>query len=121
MKLANFHMQVAQKLGIVMVSGTLSPEDRDVIQSGYDRLVLELDEHQLSFWRGDEDVPDVYADILIGMTAAMLVDDFVIQDPRRSQIIGQFAWGLAPITPGERRLRALMRLPSTGAPVVEYF
>jgi hypothetical protein len=104
-----------------MVSGSLSVEDRDVIQSAYDRLMLELNEHELSFWRGDEDVPDTYADILIGMTAANLVDDFVIQDPRRSQIIGQFAWGLVPVSPGERRLRAMMRLPATGAPVVEYF
>ena len=121
MRLANFHTHVAQKLGIIMVSGTLSAEDRDVIQSAYDRLMAELNEHDLSFWRGDEDVPDTYADILIGMTAAMLVDDFVIAEPRRSQILAQHAWGLVPITPGERRLRGLMRLPATGAPVIEYF
>jgi hypothetical protein len=58
---------------------------------------------------------------VIGMTAAMCVDPFVITEPRRSQILGQHAWGLPTTSPTERRLRSIMRQDATGEPAVWYF
>ena len=122
MELATFRLRVGQRLGVVPVSGTLSAEDGDLVTSAYELLVAELMTHGLAFWGTEDAVPDDYADILIGMTAAMLVDDFTIAEPRRTQIIGQYAFGLPQPSVNERRLRRLMAVGmGEEATEAEYF
>lgn len=122
MILEDFQRRVAQRLGVLPVGGALSADDADVIQAAYSNLLNELGEHDLAWWNADEAVPDQYADCLIGMTAAMVVDDFTIPEPRRSQLIVQCAFGLPSASMNERRLRALTRAgPSTAEATIEYF
>lgn len=122
MLLADFQRRVAQRLAVLPVGGTLSAEDAEVIQGAYDNLLQELGEHDLAWWNADEAVPDRYSDCLIGMVAANLVDDFTIPEPRRSQLIGQGAFGLPATSIAERRLRALTRVGPSGSRVeIEYY
>jgi len=122
MILEDFQRRVAQRLAVLPVSGTLDANDADVIQGAYENLLAELGEHNLAWWNADEAVPDIYADCLIGMTAAMIVDDFTIPEPRRSQLIVQCAFGLPNVSMNERRLRSLTRAgPSTDSVEREYF
>lgn len=120
MQLADFYLRVGQRLGIVPTAGSLSAEDGAVIASAYRALVGELIEHGLVFWNSDEEVPDTYAEPVIGMTAAGLVDEFTLPEPRRSQLIMQHAFGLPVASHSERRLRALTRAAGSGVSVVEY-
>lgn len=121
MTLADFYKRVAQKISILPVGGTLSSDDADVIRVAYENLVHELLEHDLAWWNDDEDVPDLYADCMIGMTAASVVDEFTIPEPRRSQLIAQHAFGLPMASVSERRLRALTRAGDSDGPVIEFF
>jgi len=122
MILEDFQRRVAQKLAVLPVSGTLNANDADVIQKAYEGLLHELGEHSLSWWNADESVPDPYADCLIGMVAASVVDDFTIPEPRRSQLIGQCAFGLPQASVNERRLRALTSAGFTGESIeAEYY
>jgi hypothetical protein len=121
MTLADFYKRVAQRLGVLPVAGTLSADDAEVVRQAYENLIHELLEHDLAFWNDDEDVPDKYSDPLIGMTAAMLVDEFTIPEPRRSQILVQHAFGLPVASVSERRLRALLRAPNTGTSAIEFY
>jgi hypothetical protein len=121
MILEDFQRRVAQRLGVLPVSGTLAAEDAEVIQGAYDSLLQELGEHDLAWWNADEAVPDKFADVLVGMVAASLVDDFTIPEPRRSQLIMQCAYGLPAPSVNERRLRALTAAPAEDEPEVDYF
>lgn len=121
MQLAVFYTRVAQRLGILPVSGTLPAEDAEVIAGAYESLVHELGEHGLSWWNPDEPVPDQYADPLVGMTAAAVVDEFTIPEPRRSQLIMQHAFGLPVASVSERRLRAMTRVGTSDTADNEYF
>jgi hypothetical protein len=121
MELAVFQQRVAQRLGVLPVSGSLSPEDGALILAGYQGLLAELMEHGLAWWNEDEALPDAHADSLIGMTAASVVDDFTIAEPRRSQLIMQHGFGLPVASVSERRLRALTRIGPSSTSEVEYF
>lgn len=121
MTLADFYTRVAQRLSILPVSGTLSADDAEVIRQAYEALIHELGEHGLSWWNPDEDVPDQYADPLIGMSAAAVVDDFTIPEPRRSQLIMQHAFGLPVASVSERRLRAMTRVGPTDTEANVYY
>jgi hypothetical protein len=121
MQLATFYTRVAQKLGILPVGVTLSAEDAEVIANAYESLVHELGEHGLSWWNPDEDVPDQYSDTLVGMTAAAVVDEFTVPEPRRSQLIMQGAFGLPVASVAERRLRALTRVGTVDADENVYY
>ena len=112
MDTAAFKQRVGQRLGIVPTAGSLSAEDGELIEAAYLSLVSELGEHNLAWWYHPESVPDGYTDILSGMVAAMLVDDFGLSEPRRSQLIAQHAFGQPVASPSERRLRAMMRIPA---------
>jgi hypothetical protein len=114
--LAVFKQRVGQRLGVVPTAGSLSPEDGEVIGGAYVTLLQELGEHGLAWWNPDRDVPEQFADVLIGMVAAAVVDDFTIPEPRRSQLILMGAFGVAPATMGERRLRAMARVANDGEP-----
>lgn len=120
MQLEVFYRRVAQRLGILPVGQTLSADDADVIRESYEGLVEELLEHGLAWWNFDEDLPDKYSEPVIGMTAACVVDEFGIAEPRRSQLIAMHGFGLPVASVSERRLRALARAEGTGTGVTEY-
>ena len=123
MDAATFKLRVGQRLGIVPAAGSLSAEDGELVDSAYTSLVYELSEHDLCWWAGDDVVPDQYADILIGMTAAMLVNEFGIPEPRRTQLKTEEAFGMPVPTPFERRLLRLLRIGADTEPdqETEYF
>lgn len=121
MELAVFQQRVAQRLGVIPTAGTLSSEDGDVIQSAYTLLLTELVEHGLAWWNHDDAIPDAYADCMVGMTAASVVDEFTIPEPRRSQLITQYGFGLPVASVSERRLRALTRVGPSEPSDIEYF
>ena len=121
MTLQDFYKRVAQRLGVVPVGGTLSVEDAELIRNAYDGLVAELMEHDLAWWNSDEEVPDKYAEPMIGMTAAQVIDEFTIPEPRRSQIIVQHAFGLPAASVSERRLRALMRAADDDSSAIRFY
>ena len=121
MTLAEFYKRVAQRLGVLPVGQDLGPDDADVIGNAYIALMHELLEHGLAYWNADEDVPDLYADVMIGMVSAAVVDEFVIAEPRRSQLIGQHGFGLPLASVSERRLRSLLRAGASDTAVVEYY
>lgn len=121
MELAVFQLRVGQRLGVVPTAGTLSAEDGELVLGAYENLIHELLEHGLAWWNADEAVPDKYADCLIGMTAAALVDEFTIPEPRRSQLLVQGKFGMAPVSMDERRLRALTAAPAADVGVADYY
>lgn len=116
MELTTFQTRVAQRLSILAVGQVLPADDAVLIQGAYESLVHELGEHGLSWWNADEAVPDEFADPLVGMTAANLVDDFTIPEPRRTQLIVAGAFGLPQASIAERRLRALARAAKVDEP-----
>ena len=122
MDLAVFKLRVGQRLAIVPAAGSLEPEDEELIEASYESLVAELLEHDLANWNTTDDVPDEYADVLVGMTAARLVDEFELPEPRRSGILVQSAFGLSAPSHDERRLRRLMAVPQFDDELkVDYF
>ncbi len=121
MELAVFKQRVAQRLGVIPVSGSLSAEDGELINDAYVLLLHELVEHGLAWWNEDEPLPDVYADILIGMTAVRLVDEFTLAEPRRTQLIAMHGFGLPVVSVSERRLRALTTAPNIAPTEADYY
>lgn len=122
MQLAVFKQRVGQRLGVVPTSGSLSAEDAEIVSGAYATLVAELYEHELANWNVTDPVPDEFADIMIGMTAARLVDEFQVPEPRRSGLIAQHAFGLPLPSVDERRLRRMMSVGDFGDDVViQYF
>ena len=121
MILEDFQRRVAQRLAVLPVGGILYADDASVIQGAYAGLLHEFGEHNLAWWNADEAVPDQYADPLVGMTAARVVDDFTIPEPRRTQLIAQGAFGLPNVSMDERRLRALTRAGQSTSSEIEYF
>lgn len=110
MDLATFKLRVGQRLAVVPVAGSLSAEDGALVLSAYELLVAELVSHNLAWWAADEHVPDEFADIMIGMTAARLVDEFTIPEPLRTQTIAKSGFALPQVSIDERRLRKLTAL-----------
>jgi hypothetical protein len=51
---------------------------------------------------------------------AGVVDEFTIPEPRRSQMIAQYGWGLPVASVNERRLRAMTRAPASDDGVIEF-
>lgn len=106
LSLADFRQRVGRRLGVVPAAGTLSAEDGAVVQEAYQHLYDELSANNLAPWP-EETIPGQFADILIGMTAARLVDHFSIAEPRRSQFVALYDFGLPMPSAAERRLRAM--------------
>jgi len=120
--LADFQQRVGQRLGIVRAAESLSVEDAELILGGYSSLWAELDAHDLVDWSVTDPVPDKVSEIVIGMTAARLVDEFGTEEPRRAIMVMQQAFGLPQPSEYERRLRRIM-VPDYDGDVaeVDYF
>lgn len=122
LQLADFQQRVGQRLGIVRAAEPLSAEDAELIRSAYVSLWAELEDASLVDWSVNDPVPDRVSEIVIGMTAARLVDEFGVEEPRRSLLVMQQAFGLPVTGEYERRLRRLVPPPFDGEVAVnEYF
>jgi hypothetical protein len=121
METAAFLQRVGQRLGIVPAAGTLSAEDSVLIEGAYVSLGAELAEHNLMPFYHPDHVHDPYVEVLSGMVAALLVDDFGVAEPRRSMILTTHAFGMPVATPSERRLRAMLRIESNDDSEPEFY
>ena len=105
------YKRVAQKLGIVGATDSVSAEDRALIESAYESVHAQLTERDLTSWSVDDTIPDQYTLPLVMMVASALVDDFGLDDPRRSQVLLEGALGASVTSLAERQFRKLTSLP----------
>jgi hypothetical protein len=120
--LADLYQRTGAKLGILRADESLSAEDGDLIADTYASLHDQLLSEGLATWGVSDAVPDWVAPILVELLAAMLVDQFGIEEPRRSALRAEGVLGNAPVSPAERRLRRQLSLPYVPANIhTEYF
>lgn len=117
-----FKERVARKLGVLPVSNSLSAEDAELIGEKCDavqRQLVELEIAQVDF---EDGIDELLADCIIAMVAALLVDDFMLGEPKRSKILGEGILGLPTTSVAERQLRKLLAPVIVSRPVrAEYF
>lgn len=119
---ADFKQKVGFRLGIIRSTENLKAQDADLIGDAYVSLWEELDRFHLVDFYVDEAIPDEYADILIGMVAARCVDDFGIEEPRKSSMILRMGFGNEVCSQFERRLRRMAQVGPKDEPVaVEHY
>jgi hypothetical protein len=109
--------RIARKLGVLAVSDRLSAEDGSLIGEkclALQRQLASLDIATIDFSDG---IDDLYADIIADMAAALLVDDFMLSDPKRSKIKIEGDLGLPIASVAERRLRKVLAPMVVSAPV----
>jgi hypothetical protein len=116
-----FFRRVGQKLAIVSASDPMTAADREVILNGYMAVHSTLTAFDLYPGAVEDEVRDDLADALIDATAAVLVDVFGIQEPRRSAIRAEGLLGTPVTSPAERRIRKVLCVPATDPPDNEYF
>lgn len=119
---ANFKQKVGFRLGIIRSTENLKAQDAQLIQEAYESLYDELDEESLvDFYVGDP-IPDKYVDILVGMVAARCVDDFGIEEPRKSSMILRMGYGNEVCSQFERRLRRMAQVGPQDEPLaIEHY
>lgn len=119
---AKFKQRVGFRLGIIRSTENLKAQDAVLIEDAYRSLWEELDDQGLVPFYHTEDIPDQYADILVGMCAARLVDDFGIEEPRKSMMVMRMGFGNEVNSQFERRLRRMTQVGPYEEPVEsEYF
>ena len=109
--LAELYQRTGVKLGIVRAEETLSAEDADLIGDMYAALHDQLLTEGLATWGVTDAIPGWVTPIMVDMLAAMLVDDFGLEEPRRTMLRMEGMFGGAPVSPAERRLRRQLALP----------
>lgn len=114
--------RIATKLGVLPVGNSLSPEDSNLIEQRCTSLQKQLDVLDIAQIDFDEGIDELYDNIITAMVAALLVDDFQLGEPKRSQIAGEGALGLPVASPAERQLRKILAPTRVSRPVkAEYF
>lgn len=109
--LEDLYQRAGAKLGIVRANESLSAEDGDLMGDTYASLHDQLLSEGLLTWSATESVPDWAAPILVDFMAALLVDHFGIEEPRRTALRAEGILGNAPVSPAERKLRRQLALP----------
>jgi hypothetical protein len=114
--------RVGRKLGVLAVGNSLSPEDGQLIGErclSLQRQLEALDIVNIDFASGTD---ELYADIIVAMVAALLVDDFMLEEPKRSTIAREGILGLPAASPAERQLRKIIAPLRVSKPVkAEYY
>lgn len=114
--------RVARKLGVLPVSNSLSAEDGALIGEKCETIQKQLAILEIAQIDFDDGVDELIADIVVAMVAAICVDDFMLGEPKRSQIAGEGALGLPVTSPAERQLRKILAPTIVSRPVTaEYF
>ena len=120
--LADFKQRVGFRLGVIRSTESLKAQDAALVLAAYTSLWEELDAAGLVDFYVEDPIPDQYGDILIGMTAARLVDDFGVEEPRKTSILIRMSYGNEIASLYERRLRRMAQVGPKDEPVAsEYF
>ena len=105
---ANLQAWVGRKLQIIGDSETLSAEHAAIIINGLLSLQAQIDRVGLASFDVANGIDYPYVDVFAELTAAELVDDFQIPEPRRSQLLATAKFGMPLRTAAERKLRQLL-------------
>ena len=114
--------RVARKLGVLAVGNSLSAEDGELIGERCLSLQKQLEALEIVTIDFDEGIDELYDDIIVAMVAALLVDDFMLPEPKRSALAREGILGLPAASPAERQLRKVLAPQRVSKPVrAEYF
>jgi hypothetical protein len=114
--------RIARKLGVLPVGEPLSPEDGQLIREKCLSLQAQLEAFDIVTLDFNDGIDDSYADIIADMGAALLVDDFMLPEPKRSKLASEGVLGLPVASVAERRLRKLLQPNKALRPVkAEYY
>lgn len=117
-----FKERVARKLGVLPVSNSLSAEDAELIGEKSLAIQKQLQELDIAVIDFDDGIEDVMVDSIIAMVAALLVDDFMLGEPKRSKIASEGILGLPSTSVAERQLRKILSPTVVSRPVrAEYY
>lgn len=103
--LSDVYQRAGFKLEIIRATENLSAEDGDLIAKTYAGLHDQLLTDGTMAWGPTDEVPEWAVPIIVEMLAAMLVDDFGVEEPRRTTLRAEGIIGNSPVSPAERRLR----------------
>jgi len=109
--LADLYQRTGFKLEIIRATEPLSAEDGALIAATYVGLHDQLMTERLTNWGVTQDVPEWAAPIVVDMLAALLVDEFGLEEPRRSIVKAEGILGAAPVSQAERRMRRQFSSP----------
>jgi hypothetical protein len=114
--------RIARKLGVLAVGNSLSAEDGELIGERCLSLQKQLEALEIVNLDFEDGIDELYDDIISAMVAALLVDDFVLAEPKRSTLAREGALGLPVASPAERQLRKVLAPQRVSKPVrAEYF
>ena len=100
--------RVAQKLQLIADAESLDANYAAVIMDGLLAVQAQLSRMGIASLDVENGIDHIYVDPIAEMTAATLVDDFQIPEPRRSALIAAGKLGLPGRAPAERFLRDLL-------------
>jgi hypothetical protein len=109
--LADIYQRTGFKLGVIRAEENLSAEDGDLVARSYEGLHDQLLSEGLMNWGVEDDVPEWAAPCIIDMLAAILVDEFGVEEPRRTTVKAEGILGARPVSQAERKLRRQMAAP----------
>ena len=120
---AQMKERIARKLGVLAVGNSLSPEDANLIGQRCLSVQKQLEALEIVVIDFENDgIDELYDDVIVAMVAALLVDDFMLTDPKRSQIAGEGVLGLPQASIAERQLRKILAPVQISRPVrTEYY
>lgn len=114
--------RIARKLGVLAVGNSLSAEDGDLIGERCLSLQKQLEALEIVTLDFEAGIDELYDDIISAMVAALLVDDFMLEEPKRSTLAREGILGLPAASPAERQLRKVLAPIRVSKPVrAEYF
>lgn len=117
-----FKERVARKLGVLPVGNSLSAEDARLIGEHCETVQRKLEALDLANIDFDDGIEETVSDVIVAMVASTLVDEFQLNEPKRSQIAAEGAIGLPVASPAERQLRKILAPTRVSRPVqTDYF
>lgn len=99
---------VGRKLQIIGDAETLSADYADIIIDGLLSIQSQINRLGLASFDVENGIDYPYVDVFAELTAAELVDDFQIPEPRRSQMLAGAKFGMPFRTAVDRKLRDLL-------------
>lgn len=99
---------VLQKLGEQAAGESSSPEDVQLVLRKYRGLYDQLQTFSLVDWSDDDDIPPFAEEPILQMVAALCVNEFEVEEPRRSILISEGILHNVPPSQAERALRKQM-------------